>query len=266
MTVAEYFARNVYDRRLALSTVNSMRSTLSFVRRYDIELDKVDFAWLQEIDKRLASTGKAPTTINKMHAHIKKILNLALKEGLIEKNPYMNMVLHATKSTRTFLTKDEALKIFKHECYFSDVFEFQTLTGLNIGDLLSLRREHIVSLVVDGQTYHAIDRSRQKTDTHYVVPLKKRAVEIGEKYDYQFNINTRDYNAWLKDISNKEGITKHVTNAVGRHTYATQLLEDGVSLEAVSGSLGHTSTKTTQIYAEITGAKIVRDFVKNGLM
>ena len=266
MTVAEYFARNVYDRRLALSTVNSMRSTLSFVRRYDIELDKVDFAWLQEIDKRLASTGKAPTTINKMHAHIKKILNLALKEGYINRNPYVNMVLHAPKSTRTFLTKEEETKILKHECYFADVFEFQSLTGLNIGDLLSLRREHIVSITVDGETYYAIDRCRQKTGKHYVVPLKKRAVEIGEKYNYLFTVNVRDYNAWLKDVSESEGITKHVTNAVGRHTYATQLLEDGVSLEAVSGSMGHATIKTTQIYAEITGAKIVRDFVKNGLI
>ena len=266
MTVAEFFAQRVYDRRLSLPTVNSMRSTLSFVKKYDIELEKADYKWLQQIDKRLAQSGRAPTTVHKMHSHIKKILNLALKEGYITRNPYINMVLHAPKSTRTFLTKEEEAKIIRHECFFADVFEFQSLTGLNIGDLLSLRREHIVSISVDGETYYAIDRCRQKTGKHYVVPLKKRAVEIGEKYNYNFTLNVRDYNAWLKEVSASEGITKHVTNAVGRHTYATQLLEDGVSLEAVSGSMGHATIKTTQIYAEITGAKIVRDFVKNGLI
>lgn len=266
MTVAEYFSSKVYDRRLALSTVNSMRSTLSFIKRYDIELSNADFKWLEDIDKKLNISGKSPSTIHKMHTHIKKILKLAVKEGLLAQSPYIFMTLHTPKSTRTFLTKEESDKIFKHGGYFADVFEFQTLTGLNIGDLLSLTRSHIVSLVVDGKTYYAIDRQRKKNNEHYVVPLKQRAVEIGEKYNYSFIVNVKDYNAWLKTVSTKEGITKHVTNAVGRHTYATQLLEDGVSLEAVSGSMGHTSTKTTQIYAEITGAKIVRDFVKNGLI
>ena len=266
MTVAEYYNKNLYDRRLALSTVLSMKSTLSFVRKYDVEFEKADSKWITLLDKQMHQRGFTPATIHKMHSHVKKMLKMAMVDGLLDKNPYLFMTLHAPKTTRAFLTKEELGKIIKHSCYFADVFEFQSLTGLNIGDILSLGSEHIVSIVVDGTKYTVIDRKRKKNDEHYVVPLTKRAVEIGEKYHYHFEINPIDYNAWLKKTSEEEGITKKVTNAVGRHTYATQRLEDGVSLESVSASMGHTSTKTTQIYAVITGSKIVRDFVKNGLI
>ncbi|GHU83704.1 hypothetical protein FACS189415_6570 [Bacteroidia bacterium] len=51
-----------------------------------------------------------------------------------------------------------------------------------------------------------------------------------------------------------EGITH-----LARHTFATLALTKGVSLESVSKMLGHTSIKTTQIYARVTDEKIGED-------
>jgi len=47
---------------------------------------------------------------------------------------------------------------------------------------------------------------------------------------------------------------------MGRHTFATTVcLSQGVPIETVSRMLGHTSIKTTQIYAEITRTKLNED-------
>ncbi len=47
---------------------------------------------------------------------------------------------------------------------------------------------------------------------------------------------------------------------LARHSFATTVtLSQGVPLETVSKMLGHTSIKTTQIYAKITRDKIGRD-------
>jgi len=50
-----------------------------------------------------------------------------------------------------------------------------------------------------------------------------------------------------------------ITHA-GRHTFATQIcLSQGVSIASISKILGHTSIRTTQIYAKVTGQKVNED-------
>jgi len=45
-----------------------------------------------------------------------------------------------------------------------------------------------------------------------------------------------------------------------RHSFATTVcLSQGVPIETLSQMMGHRNIKTTQIYAEITGAKIEED-------
>lgn len=50
----------------------------------------------------------------------------------------------------------------------------------------------------------------------------------------------------------KSQITKHVVVHTLRHSYATHLLEEGVSIRLISQYLGHTSLDTTLIYTHLT--------------
>ena len=53
----------------------------------------------------------------------------------------------------------------------------------------------------------------------------------------------------------KAGIKKKITFHTSRHTFATMLLTLGADLYTVSKLLGHSSIKTTQIYAEVVDQK-----------
>ena len=67
-------------------------------------------------------------------------------------------------------------------------------------------------------------------------------------------------NSYLKELGDICGITKSITMHIARHTFATSVtLGNGVPIETVSKILGHTSLKTTQIYAKILDKKISED-------
>lgn len=51
-----------------------------------------------------------------------------------------------------------------------------------------------------------------------------------------------------------------MSSHVARHSYATTIcLSNGVPIETLSKLMGHTSIRSTQIYAKITAEKMSRD-------
>lgn len=67
-------------------------------------------------------------------------------------------------------------------------------------------------------------------------------------------------NGYLKEIADVCGIKKTLTFHIARHTFATTVtLSNGVPIESVSKMLGHTSIRTTQIYAKVIDRKLSED-------
>lgn len=70
-------------------------------------------------------------------------------------------------------------------------------------------------------------------------------------------------NGYLKEIADICGIKKHLCTHTARHTFATTVtLTHGVSIEAVSKMLGHSSINTTKQYARIVDTLIMDEMKK----
>ena len=86
----------------------------------------------------------------------------------------------------------------------------------------------------------------------------------GIRAGYVFDVPPRDvvYNA-MHYIQRSIGMEAPLTFHMARHTFASVItLSAGVPIETVSGMLGHTNLRTTQVYAAVNSERIRQDMQK----
>ncbi|HBV57731.1 MAG TPA: site-specific tyrosine recombinase XerD [Candidatus Magasanikbacteria bacterium] len=73
-------------------------------------------------------------------------------------------------------------------------------------------------------------------------------------------LTPRSVQRLIKRYSKMAGITKNITPHVLRHSYATDLLQNGADIRSVQEMLGHSSITTTQIYTHVTNKGLAEVF------
>ena len=194
----------------------------------------------------------------------------------LERDPFQKFKPSFIKTSREYLTDGELKAIEKKEFkstrlqHAKDMFVFSCYTGLAYIDVYELTSHNIV-LGIDGGYW--INTSRHKTDIPVRVPLLPPAMAIIEKYKNNPRVlesgrllpvyANQLLNNYLKEIADFCDIEKPLTFHIARHTFATTVtLTNGVPIETVSKLLGHTSIKTTQIYAKVIEQKVSSDMLQ----
>jgi integrase len=244
------------------------------LRRSDVSVQLIDYKFLVDFDVFIKRDYKnQQNTAWNYHKHLRRVLNLAISMDYLEKNPYSKFMVSQDKTHREILTMEELRRIEEKSIQIErlrvvrDIFVFACYTGLSFSDIAKLNRGHIQK-GDNGKEWIIINRS--KTNNQRRIPILPKVKEILEEYRiYPKTIgkdvllpvlSNQKMNSYLKELADICGINKRITMHIARHTFATTVtLGNGVPIETVSKLLGHTSLKTTQIYARILDQKIVQD-------
>ena len=235
-------------------------------------------AWLHRIEKHQTDAevkaGKpveyiSQATVRNYHKDIKSLLGRALKFGIIQANPYDRMkgeIKRGDVETVEFLTKDElerieelALRDGSMLAAARDMFVFQSYTGMAYSDMQGFRMDECRH---DGDRW-LLAKKRVKTGVTYYIQLLPQALAVVQRYGGSLpQVAVQTYNRNLKRIAEVTGITKRLTSHVGRHTFATWALHEGVPIERVSKMLGHSKITQTQRYAKVLAQDVYGEFDK----
>lgn len=240
----------------------------------DIALNALDMKFIDDFEFYLSTICRIDLgTYNTDLIYLHKIVKIAVKQHTLKRDPFLGYKLKPVPSKHRFLTSEQFDKILNAEfttyrmCHTRDLFVFSCFTGLGRADLASLTEDNIVT-EADGSKWLHLDRRKTGTDCH--IKLLDIPLRIIEKYKGEgkegkdgklfFVPTTGCLCQTLKLIENACGLDCHLTFYMARHSFATLIcLDNGVPIETISKMMGHRSIRTTQIYAEITGQKVLKD-------
>ncbi|HWO07297.1 MAG TPA: site-specific tyrosine recombinase/integron integrase [Candidatus Paceibacterota bacterium] len=148
------------------------------------------------------------------------------------------------------------------------ILELLFSTGLRVSELCSLNADLDLS-----RDEFSVRGKGDKVRVVFLSPAAKKAVadylkKRGDMSEALFvgygragkggkgkdasRLTPRSVERLVKQYAIKAGITRKVTPHVIRHSFATDLLENGADLRSVQALLGHANIATTQVYTHVT--------------
>ncbi len=244
-------------------------------KQKDIKLSKLKQQFIKDFEYYLRTEKEMQqSTINKTLQRFKKLINFAIAQEYLDKNPFLMHKPKTVKKDVVFLTKTELEHLEKKEIAnkrleeVRDCFVFCCYTGLAFKEMSALRKDHIVK-GKDGKNWIRV--KRQKTGKTISVPLLPKAQEILDKYEDELTdkkvLPTKTnahFNAYLKEIADLCELKMNLTHHIARKTFATTvLLLNDVPMEIVSKLLGHSRIGITQAhYGTILEEKVNEEMSK----
>jgi site-specific recombinase XerD len=164
------------------------------------------------------------------------------------------------------LSEEEVLRILnavdnlKHKTILMLVYS----AGLRVGEVVRIRISdideqrgliHLHKAKGAKDRYTILSSSFLGTLAEYLREYRPREF-LFEGQDGRRHYSERSVQAVFQRAAKDAGITKHVSVHSLRHSFATHMLEAGTDLRYIQELLGHSSSKTTEIYTHVSKKSI----------
>ena len=223
------------------------------------------------------------TTIKRKIITIKQFVNYLYSKRVIKSNPFKGLKFRFKKERKlpktlsindvkkllktvshSYHNDDSEHKIFQG-CRDTAIIDLLICTGIRIGELTAIKLEDIYkyerSILIHGKGkkerfIYVSSNDTWKNLNRYLKLRKKYKFKVEHIFVNKYGEPLTIYS--IEDIYDKyirKAKLSHSTPHYLRHTFATNLLNNGADIRAVQEILGHSSVSTTQIYTEVSLAR-----------
>lgn len=225
---------------------------------------------VKQLDKFISYTyAKSPSSAALYYRTLKAAFSKAIVWEYLTDNPLKK--IKAPKVAKTypvFISKSEFQEILDNtkEQYLKDIFTTAFYTGMRLGELVNMKWSWI-DLQNDLIKVQCSESFTTKSKKERIIPISSNIKNmLVNRFPKILSINNQGYVfTRIKDVKLNEnfiskkfkqsvrlaGLSEKVHFHTLRHSFASMLVQRGVSLNVVKELLGHQDLATTQIYSHL---------------
>lgn len=252
----------------AIHTEKTTKTFLTTFKFFEGKMGNVFLSSIEEknikqyIDYRITSASVFQA--RKDLINLSSCFNWAISEGYIKTNPCSQVnKVRVPQKMPLFFSEDEFKKLLEviDNQDIKDIFLFAVNTGCRQMELLTIEWNQIdlnrKILLLDNRNH--ITKSKKVRS----IPLNRNAIDVVTRRRLLNNSSQKVFTLNCKEITAKQiqtksreyikrsGLNTKLNFHSLRHTFASWLVQRGVSIYEVSKLLGHSDLKVTQIYAHL---------------
>ncbi len=275
-----------YSKHTILAYQNDVLDFQEFLlNTYETEaLEEVHYAMLRSWVVSLVDKGIQNASVNRKIASLKAFYAYLLKIGCVEKSPLLqHRALKTKKSIALPFSEAEMGDVLSTEVFLNDfegcrdklIIELLYSSGIRRAELIGLKIQDIDLQRKRMKVLGKRNKERIIPLLHGIIPLIESYLKLrselafAQDHSYFFLLKTgkklyetfvyRLINRYFSKVSTKLKKSPHML----RHTFATHLLNEGASMQAVKELLGHSSLASTQVYTHNNVAGLKKAYLES---
>lgn len=285
--IEEFINYLKYERMYSLNTITSYEidlSTLtSFLKDENIsDFKKIDYDLMRKYLVFLHEKKYKSKTISRKLSTVRSLFDYLIQNDIVKNNP---MTLIQNPKLEKKLPKvlyntdlEDLLSIpdLKTDMGIRDelILEMFYSTGIRLSELINIKLtdinkyEKTIKILGKGnkERYVLYGKKCEEILENYISNCRSKLVYNDTPYlflDKKGNkLNSNKIHYLFKKIVDKSNIKINISPHTLRHTFATDLLNEGADLRTVQQLLGHENLETTEIYTHVTNEHLRKIYLE----
>jgi integrase/recombinase XerC len=264
------------EKRYSGHTVTSYKNDLEQFQVYMLavysseEIESADFMQVRSWIVDMMDNGIQARSVTRKISTLKSFYKFLLKNNLIQANPMLRVKApKSAKKLPVFLDQNKMNSLLDNMELFEETFEGQRnrlilevfyATGMRLSELINIK-------VQDVDYINLTIKVLGKRNKERIIPVSRELAGLLKKYEqtyYQNHFKEEKKFLFLTEKGEKiypklvynlvKSYLSHITTAdkksphVLRHTFATNMLNNGSDINAIKEILGHANLSATQVY------------------